>query len=37
MLNLTVLLQLWISWTPGAGKFFHIHHTVLIWHHRTSI
>jgi hypothetical protein len=27
----------WISWTPGAGKFFHIHHTVLIWHHQTSI
>jgi hypothetical protein len=29
--------ELWISLTPGAGKFFHIHHAVLIWHHRTSI
>jgi hypothetical protein len=23
--------------TPVAGKFFHIHHTVVIWYHRTSI
>jgi hypothetical protein len=37
MLDLTVLPQPRISWTPGAGKFFHIHHTVLIWHRRTSI
>jgi hypothetical protein len=37
VLNLRVLSQLWTSGTPGAGKFFYIHHTVLIWHHRTSI
>jgi hypothetical protein len=30
MLDLTVLLQPWISRTPGAGKFLYIHHTVLI-------
>jgi hypothetical protein len=36
-LNLIVLPQLWISWTPGAAKFFHIHHTFLIWHHWTAI
>jgi hypothetical protein len=37
LLDLTVLPQPWISWAPGAGKFFHIHHTVLIWHRWTSI
>jgi len=36
MLNLTLLPQLWIPWTPGAGEFFHINHTVLICHHWTS-
>jgi len=37
ILNLTLLPQLWIPWTPGAGKFFHINHTVLICHCWTSI
>jgi hypothetical protein len=37
MLSLTLLPQLWIPWTPGAGKFFHINHTVLICHCWTSI
>jgi hypothetical protein len=36
-LDLIVLPQPWISWTPGAAKFFHIHHTFLIWHHWTAI
>jgi hypothetical protein len=30
MLQLTVLLQVWISWPLPAGKFFHVHHTILI-------
>jgi hypothetical protein len=36
MLDLTVLPQPWISWTPGARKFLCTHHTVLIWHHWNS-
>jgi hypothetical protein len=37
VLDLTVLPQLWISWTPGVRKLFLIHHIVLIWHCWASI
>ena len=36
-LDFSVLPQLWTSWNPGAGKFFHIHRTVLIWHRRIYV